>query len=817
MACRKENSFNNPILDLKIMSGINRSLQLIFIIVYSCLISGSAIAQEAQMEDLTEAFTAYSGPYREVAYCHLNKSTYIKGELLGFSAYVFEKDTKVPSQSTRNLYCVISDENDRVLKSKMVKVSNGFAHNVFEIDSVFTSGHYRFKAYTNWMKNFDEPNAFVESFRVLDPQIEDSVKESASANTLDAQFLPEGGHFVDGVQANVGVIVKDTEGFGIAHLQGEVFDERNTLISAFKTNHLGIGRFQLIPRLHQKYVVRLHHLGEPLEYIIDDIKPKGFGININHVRNDLAIELKTNEKTLDEIRGKSYRLTFHNGKQIKGLPVVFEQLSLARRINLEELFVGVNIITLFNENNEPILERLFFNYEGIKLGSSGDPVHRRVGDSVRIKVPIVNFSDPSSAFANISISVLPENTKAYNRHHNIVSDMYLRPYVKGYIENAGYYFTDLSAKKKYELDNLLMTQGWSSYNWDQIFKNTVNDRFAFEDGIVLRANQNSNRQSNFMLYPLKANAGIEVHLPDDKDYFMVTELFPEEGERLGVATVNRQGKASKPNLYLQFFPSAVPDFYTREEPLNTWHRSKIQSLRESPFRTTDIRETQVLDEVVVEARARDLDIRKLKQSAFYDVDVFDDAKRRMNLTFVNYINGYVPEYIATEAFGNLTLTRRSPTSLINGSQTPAVFLDDMLITDLNFFYGFYMDIVDYVSINDDGVGEGFYGTNGVIRIYTSLDFIKEKQSSSFKSFEFPLAFARMKKFYAPKYEVYNDPFFEQFGVIDWIPDGEVDAFGNLNLTVYNPANTDMKLFIEGANEEGGLISEIKVLHLNGKD
>jgi hypothetical protein len=796
------------------MPGKSRSLQFVIIIAFYSLLSTYAIAQEGKGEDLPAVFAAYSDPFRETAYCHLNKSTYIKGEMVGFSGYVFEKDTKIPSKSTKNLYCIISDENNKVIKSKLVKVSNGFTHNVFEIDSSFTSGNYRFKAYTNWMKNFDEPNAFVESFRVIDPEVENAIKKTTAAYALDAQFLPEGGHFVDAVKTNVGVIVKDPEGYGVPNIKGEVFDENNALISGFKTNHLGIGRFQLIPRLNQKYLVRLYHLDMSIEYFIDDIKPKGVTININSVRNDLAIELQTNDRTLNEIRGKPYKLTFHNGKQFKGLPVVFEELNLARRVKLEELLVGVNIITLFNENNEPVLERLFFNYEGLNLVSSGHPAHRRVGDSVRIEVPLPKFADPSSASSNISISVLPENTKAYNRHHTIVSDTYLRPYVRGYIENAGYYFTDLSPKKKYELDNLLITQGWSSYDWDHIFKNSVNDRFAFEEGIVLKANQNNKRQRNFMLYPLKSNAGVEVNLPEDENSFIVTELYPEEGERLGIATVNNRGKASKPNLYLQFFPSVVPDYYTEVETLNTRHTAQFKAVGESPFRTTDLGETQVLDEVVIKANAKELEIKKLESNAFYDVDIFDDAKRRMNMTFANYVNAYIPQFFAREGSGNFILSRRVSTSLRNSEQVPIVYLDDMLMTNLNIFYGFYMNVVDYVTVNENGLGEGFIGKNGVIRIYTSLDFIKENQSSSFKSFEFPLAFAKSKEFYVPKYEVYMDAFFEQFGVIDWIPDGKIDAFGNLNFTVYNPANTNMKLYIEGANGVGDLISVIKVLDLN---
>ncbi|MCE2612787.1 hypothetical protein LVD13_07370 [Flavobacteriaceae bacterium D16] len=800
-------------MNLKKSAGIIKTLQT-FLLVFCSLTSVSSTAQEGNLENISNAFSEYNTLFREVAYCHLNKSTFVKGEMLGFSGYVFEKDTKVPSNTTKNLYCVITDNEDKIIKSKLVKVTDGFTHNVFEIDSLFTSGNYTFKAYTNWMKNFEEPNAFVESFRVIDPEVESTDKITVIENTLDAQFLPEGGHFVDAVRTNVGVIIRNAKGFGVSNIEGNIYDANNNLITSFKTNHLGIGRFQLIPSLNEQYVVKINHFNKAFEYVIDDIKAKGIAININNVNNDLAIELKTNERTLRGIKGRPFKLTIHNGKQLKGLPVVFEAINLVRRVEVEDLSPGINIITLFDENNQAVLERMFFNYQGIKLVNSGKAIHTKVRDSTRISLPLTAFANGLVENLNISISILPEKTKSYYRHHNIISDTYLQPYVQGYVENAAYYFTDVNRKKKYELDNLLLTQGWSSYNWGQIFKNNVNDSHAFEDGIVLRANQNNKRQKDFMLYPLKSNEGMEISLPEDKNSFIVSELYPEEGERLGVATLNKKGKASKPNLYLQFFPSSIPDYYTQVKTLPTRQFAKIQTLTDSPFRISDLRETQMLDEVVVSTSAREIEIRKLKESAFYDVDIFDEAKRRMMLTFANYINVYVPEFFATEQFGNFTLTRRMPTSLVNGFQTPAVFLDDMLINDLNFFYGFYMDIVDYVTINDNGIGEGFIGTNGVIRIYTSRDFINEKQNSSFRSFKFPLAFSKVKKFYVPKYDVYNDAFFEQYGVMGWIPDGQIDARGNLNFTVYNPANINMKLFIEGVTDKGDFISEVKVLDVN---
>ena len=123
-----------------------------------------------------------------------------------------------------------------------------------------------------------------------------------------------------------------------------------------------------------------------------------------------------------------------------------------------------------------------------------------------------------------------------------------------------------------------------------------------------------------------------------------------------------------------------------------------------------------------------------------------------------------------------------------------------------------MNIVDYILVNDSGSGEGFIGSGGVIKIYTSLDFVNKSKNNPFSQFEFPLTFSENKKFYVPKYNVYNNDFFEDYGVIDWIPNCDIDKNGNLNFTVYNPANNSIKLFIEGITDTGDLVSEVIVVN-----
>lgn len=193
-------------------------LSLFLILIFTF----SGFAQNKNQPDLVSSYKEYTELPREISYAHLNKSTYLKGEIMGFTTYVFDKANKKPSTTTTNIYCTISDKNNNIVKSKMILAANGIANGSFQIDDIFTSGEYTFRAYTNWMRNFDEQNYYTQTVKIIDSETEDIQKTKVSTLKLDAQFLPEGGHFVADVKNSVGVIVKDSFGFGVPNVTGIV-------------------------------------------------------------------------------------------------------------------------------------------------------------------------------------------------------------------------------------------------------------------------------------------------------------------------------------------------------------------------------------------------------------------------------------------------------------------------------------------------------------------------------------------------------------------------------------------------------------------
>jgi len=765
---------------------------------------------ENNADTLISAFQEFGKLPREVAYVHLNKTTYIKGETLAFTAYVFDKGTKKPSNLTTNLYCTISDENGQTVKKNMFLVNQGIANGSFYVDSLFTSGNYTFKAFTNWMKNFEEQNFYTENIKVIDPEIENFLAPKVITSKLDAQFLPEGGHLLLNTRNTMGVVIKDSLGFGVPFVKAQLLNSKNEIVTAFETNQFGIGKFMFVPKDSETYHVEISFEGRVQSFKIDKAEPFGVVVSLIETNKRVLMRFTTNENTIDYIKNKPYQLMIHNGSDIKSVNLAFnDSLELTIILNYIDLFSGINIFTLFNEKNEPLLERLFFKHADISTLKLDETNFIKDKDSALVTMTI---KDIDTRFTNnFSVSVLPEGTTSYNHHHNIISYLFLQPYVKGYIENAKYYFTDITRKKKYELDNLLLTQGWSSYDWSRVFNNNPKAIYPFESGVHFKATVNNFGTGKFVMFPTLLNGLETFELSEGNNSFEKKGLFPLDDETLSLGEIRKNKSVRKTEVYAQFFPSRVPDLekYIKVLPLkeNVFYGSNSTE----PIINNSWTKVEQLDSVVITVDKEKERIEKLKNSTFLGhVDVLDQTTRNAYLTFGDYIR--TKGFRVIEDMGVLTIysNRGIPKVPVT------VYLDDVLVFNLSQLYGYRMDFIDYVIYDKSGFGEGLRGSGGVIRIYTdtNIAFQNNPTNSKFQEIEIPLTFTKPSKFYAPKYNSYQSSFFKEYGVIDWFPDKSVDENGNISFKISNQSGSNIKLFIEGTANNGAFISEAKTVNLN---
>ncbi|WP_405610692.1 hypothetical protein [Polaribacter sp. Asnod1-A03] len=763
-------------------------------------------------KNIDSSFINYTQRPREIAYAHLNKSTFIVGEDIGFTTYVINNQTNSFSSFATNLYCIIKDKDDKIIKKQLIKVENGVAHNTISIDSLFTSGEYKFIAFTNWIRNFKEHNYFAETIRIIDPQKEIVIKNETISNKIDAQFLPESGHLLANTENKVGIIVKNELGYGISNIIGDLLDERKLVVTSFKVNKLGIGSFIFTPKINKKYTAKISYNDNEYLFPITSIERKGITLSVKRRSKGISIFLNTNQLTLKEIKRKPYFISIHNGKEITKYPISFDtNLSIEEFINPFYLSNGINIITLFNNNNNPIAERLFFNYDKIKLVKINTVSVQKIKDSTLVTL---NFNNAiPNSFNNISISILPTETKSYKHHHNILSYYYLKPYLKGVIENGKYYFSNITEQTKKDLDNLLITQGWSSYNWYDIFNNNNQTKYFIEDGISVKVKVRNNKESKYVIHPVGKQKPNYYVLNENENQFLAFSLFPKSDEKVRLSSINEKGILKPLTSYLAFYPKEIPKLkpeYTLLSPKRDFY---IKSNLKNSFYNSTLNKTQQLDEVIIKSKMNETRTENIKRRTFGKVHIFSDIDRKRDISFLDYIRN--KGYAAVVVKGIVTIKKSSEANTIYGGNTPTIYLNGAQLFGFSDLTSLDMSEVEYIDINKHGIGEGIRGgAGGVIRIKTNSNLqYKTKKTITYRSYPFPLTFTTPKKYYTPIYQSYRNLFFSEYGVINWFPINNISKNGAVNFKIEKNKYDSFKVLIEGFSGNGNFIFEEKTINL----
>ncbi|MEP5935285.1 MAG: hypothetical protein ABJ218_09205, partial [Winogradskyella arenosi] len=781
------------------------------------------VLQAQDASKIMEDYKTYTKATREVVYLHLNKSTYLKGESIAFTAYVLNKKSKTPSFLTTNLYVSIEDENNTVIDQRLLKVNNGVASHSIETDSLFASGLYKIKAYTNWMLNFDEKNYFSESIKIIDTDAKEEVKTKPPTPKIDAQFLPESGHLLSDVINVVGVVIKNQHGFGIPHAKGEVLDESNTVITTFETNQFGIGKFELLPELGDHYSVKVKHNANDYAFNIEEpTEDKGIIIALTSTESQVLMSFITNFKTLDLIKGKLYTLMIHNGDAFEIMNFSFtDRTILTKTIDLSNSLTGINVVTLFDDKAQPIAERLFFNHHKLSILNNSTVVPQKSEDSLVLNL---NFKGLNPETLNsYSVSILPEETKSYKSHNSIISAAFLEPYVKGTIEQARYYFTAIDRKKKLELDNLLLTQGWSSFNWYNIFNIPPKSTYDFEQGISIKANlvpkDKSNGKDKTYILHAQGQEGPKMHnVSANKESFLIENRFPYGDSVLSFSKLTRHHKLKPAQLYLQFFPNTIPTLKDDHPVLGYKPEYQLEesfSNYRSDFSLFNASNVQQLSAVTITSKINNNreQANRLSKGRFGKVRVINEDDLKASHTLINYLLG--KGLFVTEIEKSDESTVPGSIEIHSSYGKMNIYLDDMLLYDTSIINHMYLSNVDFVEINKTGLGEGLRGAGatGALRIYTKKDYhITGPSVKNAKTYKIPLAFNLEKKYYVPKYRNTVDAFFKSYGVIDWKPQLSIDKNGTTRIKILKP-KVPITLFIEGITDTGTFIFDQKTVSL----
>ncbi len=784
-----------------------------YIAVLLLLVSISGFSQESN--SVEDNYKAYFQLPRETIFLHLNKTTLIAGEDLWFKAYIYDRHQSLPSKTSTNVYVSVYNDKGEKVKDDLWLAINGGAKGNIAIDSTFTSGDYYVKATTNWMKNFKEDDAFIQKIQVIGEEEQKTVSDQISHQKFDLQFLPEGGHIVMNTENTIGFKILNPKGKGIL-IEGIIVDEENNEITTFKSNRFGIGKFAISPIPSKTYraIVKLRN-GYTIEQNLPNIETNGIAININNLTpNKLFITLRTNPNTLSQIADDLYKIHIHKNGNLKTLSFAFnDKTQKSFTIPKSELHEGINTITVFDKNNNPVVERLIYN--PILSKSASVLINKVKSDTDSITFSIYSLGSKNvDQLTNLSISILPESTQSYNPEHSILSANYLKPYVKGHVEQPFYYFFEPNRKTAYDLDVLLLTQGWSRYEWNSIFNHTPQVRYDFENGITLSGRIYNTPDADSLYFHSTVNQKSKTIAIEKDKTFSIKNLFPYKDEMLLFSYISADGSLKKPSMNINN-TAHQSDKFIDIEPFKKREYKTPKEEFVSSFKIDDFfvqsKDIVKLDEVNIVTKKKKTDDKG------YSMNDVSFRNNYQNIT-QREINNFptVLEYIRyrgfivnrSSQFRGLRILTQQVTS-INASQSPAIFIDDIPLADNDYLIGLKTEDVEGIFVDKFGFGAGIVGANGVIRIYSRRTPLKNSRNKS-KPYaymsESKIGFSKPKRFYRPTYTSYRRELFKQFGVIKWLPnvflkDGKSELFKIVN------TKQPITFFIEGYDSNGRLVSE----------
>ncbi|MBQ4039429.1 MAG: sel1 repeat family protein, partial [Bacteroidaceae bacterium] len=172
-----------------------------------------------------------------------------------------------------------------------------------------------------------------------------------------------------------------------------------------------------------------------------------------------------------------------------------KQITLAT----DSLPEGVNRVVVFANSNIPLAERQFFvrhkeilpgDRQTVKLvakvnGLKPDDIILQPHEKITLTVERED-GKPIDKDSDFSVSVSDAATRQVMSYtHNIYTHMLLGSEIKGYIPDAAQYFADSSEETRRNLDLLMLTRGWTSYDWNKLATKYVSLSQPIERGILL--------------------------------------------------------------------------------------------------------------------------------------------------------------------------------------------------------------------------------------------------------------------------------------------------------------------------------------------
>ncbi len=788
----------------------------------------------------------------EKAYLSFDKPYYTSGEMVFFKAFVVHATSHVLDTLPTVLYIDFSDINSKqILAQQKLKIENGIAFGSFNTEGV--KGTIFIHAYTRWMSNLNPDFHFNKSLQIF-PPIDASALAKKSDNAANAknfdgnasvrksqnevvsqpskvvikdvkkvkncQFFPESSNLLLDFANRVAFKATDDEGKGIG-IKGFIRNEKGDSLTKFEDTFLGMGRFNLVIKKDEKYTAEILNAdGTTSQFPLPETQQKGAILTVDNRSDtgDLKVVCFVNFDTLT-MPNTFYLLVHQRGKVCFYSPILVKNKSNLRTFKVpipHNVFneEGIATVTLFDEKGKPLAERLTFIRQkkrtisiAIKTQKNIFEKRERVTVDIETKTPT---GEPIAA--DLSFSVTNDDKIAPPQYlEDLRAYLLLRSDLRGYIEQPNFYFQDTTAKARFALDNLMMTQGWRRFNWFEKSDSVVNKRELglSAQGIVRSRKTPAENAAILLLLQREDNRVQSIFAQTDKKgRFIARNLDFLDSTLLYVNIANSSKTYTvEPDLTRPTPSVSEPKIFIPDAPkgnLTTYLEASQAVLLGEKLR---VEKEITLQEFVVKEKKIDPfeGDSRLSYSMTDRTYTIDENEHGTVLTYLEF------KFIKHETNEDGEIQLMHGRGDISGGHY-AIIVDGFLQSDGRILSSMQMDDVqriDIISMGNGGYMTGF-GTEGVVHILTKSGDPNywKKYGKNLKS-DIPTlvlqGYTTPKQFYVPDYAQKKPEYLtpDHRTTIYWSPIVHTDASGKTSVSFYTTDDTQTaKIIVEGIDKTG---------------
>lgn len=659
-----------------------------------------------------------------------------------------------------------------------------------------------------------------------DKQIITNFPLKNSFSEADIQFFPEGGDLIENINGKVAFKAVQEKGLGIS-VKGEISDNSGNIITAFQSQHLGMGTFSLMPEPGKTYKANLTFSNGIKKAVpLPAVKSSGINLSANNTNaTNLLVQISANPQYYSANQNKNYYIVGRS----KGIICYAAQAKLnaplfATSIPRNKFPAGIVQLTLFSASGEPLTERLVFvnHPEALTLSVGTDKKTYGIRQAVKMNVSAKTSNSPVEG--NFSVAVVNESKVPFNEDHEttILSSFLLSSELKGYIENPNYYFNQ-KEKKLLDLDLLMLTQGYRKFSYQEILANkepVIN--FLPEQGMVFTGTL---RTSNGM--PV-SKGSLKLVVPQNRFYAETKTnvkgefkfenvIVPDSSE----VSISARSTAAERNMMILLdgsaFPSIKKNINSPDEILN------IDSIldpylqnSQKQYRMT----SQMLQEVVIRATA----IAKPSHADYPALSGLSPQPDHLIQSDRFVGCNVMLNCLQTSATG-LTFAENNffVTRVYNsGLKVPVQIFFNGMPVDVSYLNNIVPSDVESVEVflkDDLGIVSRTYGTNGILVINSKKTAKTPVTAEALKklfppnnvlTFN-PLGYLKSREFYSPKYisQASRAAGSDLRTTVYWNPRVFTDKTGSMSFDFYNGDNKGTyKATVEGTDIDGNLVRTI---------